>query len=290
MSFRKKYWNQIYHRDIKPANIFLKKDRKKGEIVAKLADFGCSISGQWAKLNKPLAKASEASAWTPGYEPPEHPEFSVLTDVWQLALTIASVCTGTICPWSKSEPTGVKWDKQQPGGRRYTRELNDILSWCLNENKHKRPDALAILKRLNETYSRIESRLPLIDQPTNAYWQSAQSAHQSAPAVSSPGPRAGGAPVAIPSGRPGPPVHAFSDPGAEQGGVWQNQFQAFGQDQRTPMSPSSIDQIIRDGGGYPQSGLPGGFSPAYGSRGMPPGYGRNSYFGSSSGSRNPRRR
>ncbi|OAL02008.1 kinase-like protein, partial [Phaeosphaeriaceae sp. SRC1lsM3a] len=253
VSFRKKYWNKIYHRDIKPGNIFLKIDTKKGEIIAKLADFGCSVSGQWTKLNKVLEQASNASAFTPGYEPPEHPEFSVLTDVWQLALSFASVCTGTRRPRSKAAPNDEWWDKQHPAGRNYTRELNDVMRWFLNEDKHKRPDSLTALKRLKETYSRLESRLPPIGRPTNVYWQPAiaRQTQQAPPALSSPGPRAGGVPGEIPSRRPGPPIHAFSDPGAEWMVQIQNQCQAFRPGQRTPMSPNSIDQIVQGGGGYP---------------------------------------
>lgn len=289
MSFRKKYWNQIYHRDIKPGNIFLRIDTQKGEIIAKLADFGCSVSGQWTKLHKVLEQASNASAFTPGYEPPEHPDFSVLTDVWQLALSFASVCTGTRRPRSKAAPNDEWWDKLQPAGPNYTRELNDVMRWCLNEDKHKRPDSLTVLKRLKETYSRLESRLPPIDRPTNVYWQPAiaRQTQQAPPPLSSPGPRAGGVPGEIPSRRPGPPIHAFSDQGAERMVQIQNQYQTFGPGQRTPMSPNSIDQIVQGGGGY-QPGLPGGFSPMSSPRGVLPGYERSSYFGSRSGRHNAR--
>ncbi|KAH7412118.1 kinase-like domain-containing protein [Phaeosphaeria sp. MPI-PUGE-AT-0046c] len=252
VSFRKKYWNQIYHRDIKPGNIFLKLDGKKGEIIAKLADFGCSVSGQWTKLNKAQELASRASAHTPGYDPPEHPEFSVLTDVWQLALSFACVCTGTMRPRSKTAPYDEKWDKQQPAGRHYTSELNEVLRWCLNQDKYKRPDSLTVVKRLKETYSRLDSRLPLIDRPTNVYWQAAVARQTyQPPSLSSPGPRTAGMPAGVPSRRPRPPVHAFSDPSAERMNQMENRYQAFGPGQRTPMSPNSIDQIVQDGGGRP---------------------------------------
>jgi serine/threonine protein kinase len=107
----KKYWNQIYHRDLKPTNVVVKQDNQKKEIVAKLADFGCSISEHFTKLNKDRNYASWTSAHTPKFDPPEHRDFSVITDVRQLALCIVCVCTVIYDPRSKSHPTGVEWDK-----------------------------------------------------------------------------------------------------------------------------------------------------------------------------------
>jgi serine/threonine protein kinase len=217
-AFTKKYWNQIYHRDLKPGNVFLKRDDHKKEIVAKLADFGCSVSDQWTMLNKSQQQASNASAHTPGYDPPEHPAFSVLTDVWQMSLCIACVCTGIISPQSTENENGEKWNRQQPAGPRYSKELNDVLRWCLTVDRKRRPDSRAVLKQLKGSYNKIQDTLSRDDRPMDVFWQSVidkRTGGAQEPA-SSPGPRAVNPQQGFQEHRPGPPAHAISDPGVER--------------------------------------------------------------------------
>jgi serine/threonine protein kinase len=281
-AFTRKYWNQIYHRDIKPGNVFLKREDRKKEIVAKLADFGCSVSDQWAKLNKTQKEASHASAHTPGFDPPEHPDFSVLTDVWQMSLCIACVCTGSMNPQSKENPTGQKWNTQQPAGPQYTRELNDVLKWCLTEDKKRRPDSRAVLKRLKEKYSKIKNTLPRNNRPMDTFWQSVidiRTGGAQQPA-SSPRPRVVNSQLECQEHRPGLLGHALSDPGVGRTEPMGNRYSEMVHNQRRVMSPNSIDEVIHDGGGYPYPGLPGSFVPGFGSGYLPPGYGRGSGSGS----------
>ena len=281
------YWNVIWHRDIKPPNIFLKTDRQKGEVVAKLADFGFSESVHMAYESKKKADVSLSEAYTPGFEPPEHPEYTGATDVWQLALCIACVCAGNLNPWSKENPLGKRWDRDQPAGPHYSKELNDILSWCLNDDKTRRPTPMQIAKRLKEMYVRVKTSLPPDPQPMAVPGRQSKQAAQT-PNASSPGPH--GADQRQKQ-RPNLPAHAFSNPEMEMNGQRGNRYQNLVQDQRSPYSPGTANQIIHEGGGTPYGGLPGGFTPGYG-QGYGSGYGRDGYFGrgGTSSDRNGRRR
>jgi serine/threonine protein kinase len=120
-------WNVVFHQDIKPGNIFLKTDTKKGEIVAKLADFGFSESIYTRFHTKRDDEIEGCNAWTPGYEAPEFPNLSGASDVWQLVVTIACVYNGTVRPWSWRTTEGDKWDHNEPAGPHYLKNLNGVL-------------------------------------------------------------------------------------------------------------------------------------------------------------------
>ncbi|KAF1918112.1 kinase-like domain-containing protein, partial [Ampelomyces quisqualis] len=246
------YWNVVYHCDIKPGNIFLKIEERERKIVAKLADFGCSQSAHWAQIAKPKNMIGLASALTPGYDPPEHPHYSGATDVWQLALCIASVCTATVNPCSRENPRGQRWSRSQPAGSHYSRELNEVLSWCLTDDKQRRPKPLEISKRLKEKYQTV--RLPQDDDPLvvigSAKGPSAQPQHP----ASSPGPGFSGEQANIDQ-RPGLHPHAFSDPEIERMEHRGAQYDPFVQDYRYPFSVSSIDELMHSSGDFPSPGF-----------------------------------
>jgi NIMA (never in mitosis gene a)-related kinase len=262
------YWNVIYHRDIKPANIFLKTDRQKGEIVAKLADFGASDSAHYSFQTKERHALRETDVYTDGWEPPEHPLYSGATDVWQLALSIASICVPNLSPRSRNNPQGQGWDKNQPAGRNYSRELNEILKWCLDDNANRRPRPLEISKRLKETYSRIKNHLRRDDKPMEVVRQ----AKDSAKGAQAPQPESSPGLGALEGQRPGIPPHAFSDSALQRTDHTNDRYGAYVQNQRAPMSPRAVNEVIRNGGGTPQPVLPGGFVPAYGPPGLGKGY------------------
>jgi serine/threonine protein kinase len=279
--FSKKYWNQIYHRDLKPSNVFLKRDNQKKQIVAKLADFGCSISDQFTKLNKSRSYASMTSALTPGFDPPEHPDFSVVTDVWQMALCIVCVCTGIFDPRSKSHTTGVQWDEKQPAGQQYTRELNDVLKWCLTIDLKRRPSSWEVLKRLREKYSQVKDSLPYDDRRMDMFWKPRidKPPDKVQHPASSPGPRAVDPQHGYQEHRPGLSGHAFSDPGVEGMHRMGNRYTDMVKNDRRVMSPNTINEIVNGGGGYGQSGTPAGYGPSgtsggYGQLGAAGGYGQ----------------
>jgi serine/threonine protein kinase len=265
------YWNVVYHCDIKPGNIFLKTDRSKGKVVAKLADFGCSQSEHLAQVTKSRNRVGFASATTPGFEPPEHPKYSGATDVWQLALCIACVCTATINPRSRENRSGQSWSRSQPAGQYYSRELNEILAWCLNDDAKKRPMPMDISRRLKAKFQTVS--LPRDDQPLVVLGSRKDHTSQGSHPASSPGERAN-------DKRPGLHPHAFSDPEVDRMEHRGNQYAEFVQNQRF---------MMHGGRGLPPPRLPGGFVHGYGPDAFPPGFGPGGdFFGGRNCDHDPR--
>ncbi|KAF2031634.1 kinase-like protein [Setomelanomma holmii] len=255
-----KHWNIIHHLDIKPQNIFLTKDKDKGEIIVKLADFGGSVSATWNFQTKTRKEVRRSDVQSQGWDAPEAPNCSAATDVWQIALSIACVCVPNMNPRSGLNPNGVPWDKFQPAGRNYSQELNSVLIWCLTDDERQRPGAMEISKRAKEMYSQIKYHLRADDNPM--YVATGGSKGAKRPQAPWPGLSLG--PRAADRHRPGLQEHTLSDPGVQRRGLGNNQYGPFVQNQQAPMSPRANDEGIRNGGGTPQyGGLPRGFIPGH---------------------------
>lgn len=138
-------WCTVYHWDNQPANILLTPDKTHSRIIAKLADFGCATSDEWTYQTKPLSLASNASAQTPGFDPPEFPRFLGKSDVWQLALVFVCVCNMfQEWPRSRINPRGRRWDRERPAGLYYSGEWSRELGECLVEEVGLRPGKMEL--------------------------------------------------------------------------------------------------------------------------------------------------
>jgi hypothetical protein len=108
--------------------------------------------------------------------------------------------------------------QKQPAGHRYTRDLNDVLKWCLTVNLKRRPNSLEALKRSREKYSKVKDSLPYNERRMVIFWQPridippSKAQHPS----SSPGPRAVDPQQRSQERRPSLSGHAFFEPGAER--------------------------------------------------------------------------
>jgi serine/threonine protein kinase len=267
------YWNSVYHRDIKPGNILLKNDYKQSKVVTKMADFGCSNSAHWThatKRRRPEA-ISIASALTPGFDPPEFPEYSGAADVWQVALVIACVCTGIMNPRSMHNDKGHRWDKGAPAGRKYSQKLNNILAWCLTEDKKRRPMPLEISKRAKAHYASIN--LPPDTEPLSIFGRQHGQAAQTPQPVRISGPFSGGQQRNFHDQRPDMQQHAFSDLEVQRMEHRGDRYNNYVRGQRSPMPVTSVNDILHSGGGYPSLSAPRGFIPGFGQGHFPPGFG-----------------
>ncbi|KAL5121489.1 hypothetical protein ACEQ8H_000561 [Pleosporales sp. CAS-2024a] len=237
------YWNTVYHRDIKPGNILLKTDFKENRIVAKLADFGCSNSALWTHMTKRNCpqNVSRASALTPGYDPPEYPEYSGATDVWQTALCIACVCSGTVDPWSKQNPAGKRWDRNAPAGRKYSQKLNGLLAWCLTDDKVRRPKPVDVAKRAKAEFASIN--LPPDNQPLAVFGEEIRAA-RSLQQVRSSGRDFDDQQLNVGYQRPGISAHAFSDSGVQGIEKRRNRYNDLLHCQRSPIAIAFIDEVL----------------------------------------------
>jgi hypothetical protein len=160
-------WSRMFHRDIKPGNILLATEN--GQIVAKLADFGCAISEDYCSLESDQDYAITQSVWTNGYDPPEHPLFSGASDIWQLGISIMSLCTGNRRPRSRNNPEGEAWNDSRPAGPRYSAELSWCLKWCLGKDWKERPIVYRVLKTLATEHEKIISKLRPDEHPLNVF-------------------------------------------------------------------------------------------------------------------------
>jgi serine/threonine protein kinase len=160
-------WSRMFHRDIKPGNILL--TIEDGQIAAKLSDFGCAISEDFSDLESNEDYTITRSMWTNGYDPPEHPLFSGASDIWQLGLSMMSLCMGTMRPRSGNNPDGEFWDEKRPAGVRYSKELSRTLMLCLEKDRKKRFTAYPIEKILGTQYDKIASELPADTFPLDIF-------------------------------------------------------------------------------------------------------------------------
>lgn len=159
-------WSRIYHRDIKLGNILL--TTEAGQIVAKLADFGCAVSEDYLAQEKSERQAVRQEIGTMGFDAPEYPYFSGASDVWQLGMTMVCLCTGTLNPWSKMNPKGRKWDEERPAGPEYSYRLSAMIKLCLERDLRERYPAYQILQLLDQESVKMMSKTPKDKYPLEA--------------------------------------------------------------------------------------------------------------------------
>ncbi|KAF1831987.1 kinase-like protein [Decorospora gaudefroyi] len=160
-------WSRVFHRDIKPANILL--TTENGQIVAKLADFGCAISEDYIALDSRKIDAIRQSAWTDGYDAPEHPFFSGTSDVWQLGISMVCLCTGNLHPRSRHNPKGQPWDIGLPAGSKYSLELSSCLNACLVTDRNRRFTVYPVLQLLEKQYKALSAQVPADAMPLEIF-------------------------------------------------------------------------------------------------------------------------
>jgi serine/threonine protein kinase len=161
-------WSRMFHRDIKPANILL--TTENGQIVAKLADFGCAISEDYLALESDEDYAITQSVWTNGFDPPEHPFFSGASDIWQLGISMMSLCTGNLRPRSGNNPEGESWSISRPAGSRYSTELSWCVRWCLEKDRKARPTVRQVSNSVTTEYDqKMAMKLPFDEFPLEIF-------------------------------------------------------------------------------------------------------------------------
>lgn len=141
-------WSRIYHRDVKPGNVLLTKEG--GQIVVKLADFGCGVSEDHIAQAQSEQLAIKQQVGTPGFDAPEYPFFGGASDVWQLGVTMMCLCTGTMSPKSRMNSGGQIWDKSRPAGDSYSGRLNSKIKLCMATRPQQRSTSYQILQLLDQ--------------------------------------------------------------------------------------------------------------------------------------------
>jgi serine/threonine protein kinase len=138
---REVHTNKLLHLDIKPANVYLRED---GSPL--LIDFGAArqtLSAEGMKL---------PPTYTPGYASPEHhvgrENLGPWSDIYSIGAT-AYACFGAAAP----QPADMrrKNDRLVPARRQwaghYSRELLEIVDWCLRLDHLERPQSVFALQK-----------------------------------------------------------------------------------------------------------------------------------------------
>ena len=130
----------ILHRDLKPENVFLTNTN-----YVKLGDFG---------LSKIIHSHDFASTYvgTPFYMSPEicaAEKYSGKSDIWSLGCLVHELC-------AKEPPFNarshleliqmIRAGRTKPLDVRYSKELGQVISWCLKVNPDQRPDTAQLLQ------------------------------------------------------------------------------------------------------------------------------------------------
>lgn len=147
--------NKLLHLDLKPANIYIRNDG-----IPVLLDFGAAratLIADAPKLN-PM--------YTPGFASPEqYRDRSVLgpwTDIYSIGATMFA-CLSGMAPQAADQR--LEKDRMQPVAKtfkgRYSRELLEIIDWCLELDYLKRPQSVFSLQK-----AIVENRVPDITKTT----------------------------------------------------------------------------------------------------------------------------
>ncbi|KAK3056426.1 G2-specific serine/threonine protein kinase [Extremus antarcticus] len=139
----KEGYRMILHRDLKPENVFLGENNS-----VKLGDFG---------LSKIIASHDFASTYvgTPFYMSPEicqAERYSHHSDIWSLGCIIYELATRCV-PFDAKNHVDlilkIRAGRTKPLPPQYSRELSDVISWCLKTNPLSRPDTAQLLNIAN---------------------------------------------------------------------------------------------------------------------------------------------
>ncbi len=151
-------WTQVIHRDIKPGNIFLQAPRShyhssNAYPICKLGDFGLAIDE-----HHPRFRPAREHTGTPGWLPPEYPNFGQRGDIWVLGAVVQTLCSPERSPEGADDAliTDFEWDEREnfPAGRCYSEEINEAVGFAMEEVKSKRPYARDFAVRVSRLWQR----------------------------------------------------------------------------------------------------------------------------------------
>ncbi|KAK0300769.1 hypothetical protein LTS00_001027 [Friedmanniomyces endolithicus] len=139
-------WNTLCHLDLKPVNVFFTRDGGKNGIPRLvLGDFGCATT--WQDIQDGTAKRTLQLRGTPGWFPPEchasseggwDGDYGIPTDIWQMGAVAQAICRLIMVPDMSFVMA------ERACGRQYSRELNEVVTICMNPDPLKRPSAAKV--------------------------------------------------------------------------------------------------------------------------------------------------
>jgi serine/threonine protein kinase len=151
---REVHTNKLLHLDLKPANIYIRNDG-----IPLLLDFGAArqtLLSDAPRLN-PM--------YTPGFAAPEQyknrEELGPWTDIYSIGATMFA-CLSGMAPQAADQR--LEKDRMQPVVKtfkaKYSRELLEIIDWCLEMDHLKRPQSVFSLQK-----AIVDNRAPEPQKP-----------------------------------------------------------------------------------------------------------------------------
>ena len=155
---REVHTNKLLHLDLKPANIYIRNDG-----IPLLLDFGAArqtLIADAPKLN-PM--------YTPGFAAPEQYQnrdtLGPWTDIYSIGASMFA-CLSGMAPQAADQR--LEKDRMQPVAKtfkgKYSRELLEIIDWCLDMDFLKRPQSVFSLQKAIVENRAPESRTPSVFQ------------------------------------------------------------------------------------------------------------------------------
>nr|ACM17529.1 protein kinase domain containing protein-2 [Oryza australiensis] len=161
----------IYHLDLKPGNILLDKN-----MVPKLADFGLS-----KLFTEEKTRVTQTPIGTVGYLPPEYIEKNVLSnklDIFSLGVVMLNIIAGPRGRSRSAEMSSQEFTDLVLGNwtirlqatwngssleayRQQVKTCTEIALKCVETDRHKRPNILDIVNKINETETMIGKIIPM---------------------------------------------------------------------------------------------------------------------------------
>jgi serine/threonine protein kinase len=137
-------WNVIYHRDIQPSNVFLACGGKSDSDLPRvlLGDFGCSTSLRDIAAGKSSPFHTERYDYR--FAPPEAPDFSLRSDVYQIGLVMQCLMFAETEPGNSFQCLSVDVMKNQM----YSKSLRYIVAACLQVEIEVRPTVEQLVSNL----------------------------------------------------------------------------------------------------------------------------------------------
>lgn len=146
---REVHTNKLLHLDIKPANIYIRNDG-----IPVLLDFGAAR--QTLIVDAPRLNPM----YTPGFAAPEQyrdrEHLGPWTDIYSIGASMFA-CLSGMAPQAADQR--LEKDRMQPVAKtfkgKYSRELLDIIDWCLDLDHLKRPQSVFSLQK-----AIVDNRIP----------------------------------------------------------------------------------------------------------------------------------
>lgn len=152
-------WKTLCHLDVKPDNVWLTGVDQTHEFPqVVLGDFGCSVTQD--DIDQGLAHWLMLTHGTPGWLPPESTEsmsgpstkgrYGKATDIWQAGGTVQ-----TLCRLTKTPDIHLAEERRPCGSTKYSRDLNLVVSSCMEKEVSKRPTAFDCFKFVRKTIAKL---------------------------------------------------------------------------------------------------------------------------------------